>query len=248
MVLSNSERQALWRARRAAEIRRLRKVAKDAPEDEPDEQERPRPKRRRGGPFTNAERQAQWRANRAAEIERLRKGAAKTRPAAEVAPEPEEDDPEDRSARLAVRRRQKRGRYVTPPPKPAAPARPSGKSRSVTRLHNTTPMKSLTREEVDPEFKGTAMEWVIKYGHVQTHTAEQYATMRFEDWVGFARDLAKRGRAHPALKDVDHNWLRSPTPYGIKSLTESLEFLRPKIAELEALLTRATAALAKKKT
>jgi hypothetical protein len=117
----------------------------------------------------------------------------------------------------------------------------------ILRLHNTTPMKVLTREQIDPEFKGTPIEWVDKYGHVQTHTAEQYATMRFGDWVGNARALSKRWRELPAPQNVDHNWLRSPSQRDVTSLTESLEFLRPKIAELEALLACATAALAKKK-
>ena len=141
------------------------------------------------------------------------------------------------------------------PPKRPGPGRPPkvdqrapqpGGGR-VLRLHNTPPMKTLTREQVDPEFKGTPMEWVDKYGHVQTHTAEQYATMRFGDWVCHARALAKRWRELPELRDVDLNWLRNPGQHDLKSLTESLEFLRPKIAELEALLARATAAMAKKK-
>jgi hypothetical protein len=129
---------------------------------------------------------------------------------------------------------------------PTRTQRPSGGGR-VLRLHNTPPMKTLTREQIDPEFKGTPMDWVDKYGHVQTHTAEQYATMRFGDWMCHARALAKRWRELPELRDVDHNWLRSPGQHDLKSLTESLEFLRPKIAELEALLACATAAMAKKK-
>lgn len=137
-----------------------------------------------------------------------------------------------------------------PKVKPAKPARePRSDLRGrVLRLHNTPPLKALTREQIDPEFKGTPMEWVDKYGHVQTHTAEQYATMRFGDWVCNARALAKRWRELPPLdRAVDHNWLRSPNPRDVASLTESLEFLRPKFAELEALLACATAAMAKKK-
>jgi hypothetical protein len=110
----------------------------------------------------------------------------------------------------------------------------------------TGPMPALTQQEVDPEFKGTPMEWVDKYGHVQVKTAEEYATMRFSDWVSVVRVLAKSWREQPELRNVDHNWLRSPRPIDIAKLTEALEFLRPRIAEAEALLACAVAAVRKK--
>jgi hypothetical protein len=136
-----------------------------------------------------------------------------------------------------------------PPPKHTQPKpNPTRGPNRVIRLHDAPPIKVLTREQVDPEFKGTPMEWVDKYGHVQIMTAEQYATEAFDAWASNARALAKRWRELPELgRDVDHNWLRSPKQYSVRTLTESLEFLRPKIAELEALLATATAALAKKK-
>ena len=104
----------------------------------------------------------------------------------------------------------------------------------------------LTREQVDPEFKGTPIEWVDKYGHVQVMTAQQYATMRFGDWVSNARALAKRWRELPEIRNVDHNWLRAPNPTDVTRLEEALEYLRPKIAELEALFACASAAIKKK--
>ena len=106
MALSNSERQARWRAKRAAELKKLRRAAPKAP-PEPDDQTAPettdeRPKRRRRKPLSNAERQAKWRAKRAAEVEVLRKAAAKAALA----------------AHLAAPKRKRRPRYVAiKPPK-----------------------------------------------------------------------------------------------------------------------------------
>lgn len=101
MALSNSERQSRWRAKRAAELKKLRRAAAKAL-PEPDDQPAPEatdkwPKRRRGKPLSNAERQAKWRATRAAEVKALRKIAAKAAPA----------------ARVVVPKRQRRPRYVT---------------------------------------------------------------------------------------------------------------------------------------
>lgn len=119
MGLSNAERQARFRAKKAAELEALRKAAAAAPEPE-DEHEpgdegtaQSRPQRRRGGTLSNAERQAAWRARREAELAKLRKAAAKTelaKPAAESKPElakesapelEEESDPDDQPAHLA---------------------------------------------------------------------------------------------------------------------------------------------------
>ena len=151
--------------------------------------------------------------------------------------------PLSRKANTLLKVRNPRGPKTKPPKPNHHPTR--GPSR-VVRLHDVPPLKALTREQVDPEFTGSAMDWVDKYGHVQVMTAEQYATTRFDDWASNARALAKRWRELPELREVDHNWLRSPNQYSVKTLTESLEFLRPKIAELEALLACATAALSKK--
>jgi hypothetical protein len=123
-------------------------------------------------------------------------------------------------------------------------SRPAGNGDRVIALYKGPPLKAMTRQEVDPEFTGTPMEFTDKYGHVQIMTAEQYATMRFGEWASWMRSLAKRGREMPPLPDrpVDHNWLRSPKSYDIVKLTEALDYLRPKIAEAEALLVRAKAA------
>ena len=107
--------------------------------------------------------------------------------------------------------------------------------------------KYLKPHEVDPEFTGTDIEFIDKYGHVQIHTAEQFATMRFSDWAGYMKSLAKQARGLPPLPErpVDHNWLRSPSSSDIAKLTEALEYLRPRIAEAEALLATAVAAAKK---
>lgn len=105
------------------------------------------------------------------------------------------------------------------------------------------PHKWLTPQEVDPEFTGTPMEFTAKYGHVQIMTAQEYATMRFSDWASYINSLAKLAKKMPELRDVDHNWLRAPKPNEVAKLTEALEYLRPKIAKAEALLTTAVTAL-----
>ena len=101
----------------------------------------------------------------------------------------------------------------------------------------------LTKEEIDPEFTGTAMDWVSKYGHVQVMTAEQYARERFSAWSANMRGVVKATKALPELPKVDHNWLRSPRPRDVEKLAEALDYLRPMFAEAEALLARARAAL-----
>jgi hypothetical protein len=109
------------------------------------------------------------------------------------------------------------------------------------------PPKHLTPKEVDPEFCGTALDFAAKYGHVNQHTAEEYATMRFDDLVSDMKTLVKRCREFPERKTVDSNWLRNPNPRSVAQLTEALDYLRPKIAEAEALLARAVSALREKK-
>jgi hypothetical protein len=101
---------------------------------------------------------------------------------------------------------------------------------------------------IDPEFTGTPMEFVAKYGHVQKHTAIQYASIRFSDWAGYMKSLAKFARGMPTLPErgVDHNKLRNPEPNDVAKLADALEYLRPKIAEAELLLATATEALKKK--
>jgi ParB/Sulfiredoxin domain len=120
----------------------------------------------------------------------------------------------------------------------------NGNGGRVIALYNGPPLRSMTPQEVDPEFNGTPGEFIAKYGHVQVQTAEEYATMRFGEWAAWMRSLAKRGRELPSLpsRPVDHNWLRSPEPNDIKKLTEALTYLRPIIAEAEALLVRAVTA------
>lgn len=69
----------------------------------------------------------------------------------------------------------------------------------------------LTREQVDPDFKGTSMEWMDTYGHVQIMTKEQLEADRkaaaFLAWVGSLRDLKVALQKHlettaPQPKDL----------------------------------------------
>jgi ParB-like nuclease domain len=69
------------------------------------------------------------------------------------------------------------------------------KKRREAVLNGLKPMASLTREQVDPDFKGTGMDFVDKYGHVQLRTKKQMEEdndkAAFSAWVGAFRDLKK---------------------------------------------------------
>ena len=136
------------------------------------------------------------------------------------------------------------------PPKRAKAGRPRKDEPKPVPRASAAPVALLTgmpkfaseeekRKWVDPEFVGTSMEWTDKYGHVQVMTAEEYATTRFTAWAVHMRALATASRQLPELPKVDHNWLRSPKEPSVKKLAEALEFLRPLVAEAEALLERA---------
>jgi hypothetical protein len=130
------------------------------------------------------------------------------------------------------------------PEKRAKPGRPAKGEQKPPIRHKAATF--LTQEQVDPEFKGTRGDFIAKYGHVNVHTAEQYATMKFAEWASNMKAIASCLKKLPAAREVDHNWLRNPEARDVVKLTEALNFLRPKIAEAEALLATATAAAAKK--
>ena len=123
------------------------------------------------------------------------------------------------------------------------PRASSAAPKFVPRPHHGVARPPLTREQVDPEFTGTAMDWVDKYGHVQVMTAEEYARERFSAWSANMRGVVKAAKALPELPKVDHNWLRSPRPRDVERLADALDYLRPMVAEAEALLARARAVL-----
>jgi hypothetical protein len=144
----------------------------------------------------------------------------------------------------AVERKPRKPKVVKPRKRPAHKRRKkaqakSGPKKRVVWVDRPT-YQPLTPAEVDPEFTGTAIEWTDKYGHVQALTGEQYATDRFNAWTANLRILVKAGRNADWPK-VDHDWLRSPSPHFIGKMTEALDYLRPIIAEAEALLARAKA-------
>ena len=66
----------------------------------------------------------------------------------------------------------------------------------------------LTPEQVDPDFKGTPLEFTTKYGHVLLHTKDQIAQTKRQEalsaWLGAVADLERTGRAMlVALAQVD---------------------------------------------
>lgn len=80
-------------------------------------------------------------------------------------------------------------------------------------------LKGLTREQVDPDFKGTHLEFVTKYGHVNLHTKDQIEQTKRQEalaaWLGAVADHERTGRAMlAALADVDPaaicEWISKP--------------------------------------
>ena len=66
----------------------------------------------------------------------------------------------------------------------------------------------LTPEQVDPDFKGTPLEFTTKYGHVLLHTKDQIEQTKRQEslsaWLGTVADLERTGRTMlAALAKVD---------------------------------------------
>jgi hypothetical protein len=93
--------------------------------------------------------------------------------------------------------------------KPEAP--PPPKPREFTGL------KTLTREQVDPDFTGTDLQFRTKYGHVCLHTKEQLEEHKRQEiltaWLAAVSDLDRAARAFTA-EAPDQNtlsqWLAKP--------------------------------------
>lgn len=95
--------------------------------------------------------------------------------------------------------------------------------------------RGMTREQIDPDFNGSHMDWTDKYGHVQLHNAEDRATMQFGDWaieIGYLAKLISR----KTLPEVDVNWLRSPKEADVERLKKAMKILRPIIARADEML------------
>jgi hypothetical protein len=84
-------------------------------------------------------------------------------------------------------------------------------------------LNGLTREQVDPDFKGTPLEFATKYGHVNLHTKEQIEHHKQQEalaaWLGAMADHERSGREMvTALAAVDpetvREWLAKPGKAG----------------------------------
>jgi hypothetical protein len=96
--------------------------------------------------------------------------------------------------------------YVPGARPPASDPPRSFQRRERAPVHNPPPpvrkgvnLKSLTREQVDPDFKGTHLEFVTKYGHVNLHTKEQIEHNKRQEelmaWLGTVSDHERTARA-----------------------------------------------------
>jgi hypothetical protein len=78
----------------------------------------------------------------------------------------------------------------------------------------------LTPEQVDPDFKGTALEFATKYGHVNLHTKAEIEDNKRKEalaaWLGAMADHERTGRAMlAALAAVEpatlQEWMSKPS-------------------------------------
>jgi len=60
-------------------------------------------------------------------------------------------------------------------------------------------LRALTREQVDPNFEGSHLDFVAQYGHVNMHTKEQIEENKRQEaltvWLGAESDYERAGRA-----------------------------------------------------
>jgi ParB-like chromosome segregation protein Spo0J len=123
--------------------------------------------------------------------------------------------------------------------------KPNIERRSFVPNNRLSTLKALTREQVDPEFKGTPTEFMDRFGHVQTTTAIEKASAHLNTYATYMRTLMKTAQTLPSWPAIDAYWLdklREPNRHDIAKLTEALEYLRPLIATAEALLAAAVIA------
>jgi len=129
-------------------------------------------------------------------------------------------------------------------------AKPSiARKRDFIPNNNLSTLKALTREQVDPEFKGTPTEFMDRFGHVQTTTAIEKASAHLNTYATYMRTLMKAAQGLPSWPEIDAYWLdklREPNRHDIAKLTEALEYIRPIVATAEALLACAVVAAKKK--
>lgn len=125
------------------------------------------------------------------------------------------------------RPKRKKGEVI-PAPAPRRPARQSNWEQLQQRPAGTL-RRDLTREQVDPEFVGTAMDFVDEYGHVQMETALDRATSRFGAWAIVAGHVARviREQQAPRVTPRVVSWLRRPKLADVARM-------RAALAEVEA--------------
>ena len=79
-------------------------------------------------------------------------------------------------------------------------------------------LKSLTKEQVDPDFQGTHLEFITKYGHVNLQTKQQIEHHKSQEelmaWLGLVSDHERTARALLAAVAVDpailREWMSKP--------------------------------------
>jgi hypothetical protein len=136
----------------------------------------------------------------------------------------------------------RKGRPVPAPrPQPPASAKAAAEAkRKEYQAHRDgLKMRGLTREEVDPEFTGTPLEFTGKYGHCPQRTARELARDGAKEWSFVARKMVSDFQKQPELKPVDINWLRDPmAAQDKKRLADALAVLGPVVDHLREIIAK----------
>jgi hypothetical protein len=106
----------------------------------------------------------------------------------------------------------------------------------------------LTPEQVDPDFKGTPLQFTTKYGHVLLHTKEQIEQHKRQEtlmaWLGTMADLERIARAMlTALANVDPSalaeWTSKPSKAEkLRAWCDSIQVACEAISKLSAAVPR----------
>jgi hypothetical protein len=103
-------------------------------------------------------------------------------------------------------------------------------------------IKGLTREEVDPDFKGTDLQFATKYGHVTLHTKAQIEQDKraaaAAKWVGEVTAHARTADAITARPEGVAEWLAKPGKAArLKGLLDSIRRAAERLEPEEQIAT-----------
>jgi len=135
--------------------------------------------------------------------------------------------------------------YAKPGPKSSKPKPP--KLSPYVRTNPFPPLRKLTREEVDPDFKGSPLEFAQKHGHVQIMTAAEKAAadsiLRCDTLFSVLRDFNARMPAETITAEGVEAWLVNYSKKAVERamrrtvLAQNIAAFEQTIARLQPLFT-----------